>query len=1200
MLREWAPLTALLQQVPQRVQRGLFWDDLCLTCIDVLPEFIAIGTDHGLVLWYDRRTGHMERLKCENLVDSITCVRLVSTVDFLVAAGSAAGIVSIFKVPRLPSQIKQIERYCVSGLHSSKITALEWSLNGMKLFSGDINGLIVLTKLDFYMHLSKSMELLDEKFSIVQLSYCHQILLVSSMLRTVICNPDDPQNISQVGQRERKRLGQLGATFCASPNGLPNQEVIYTGRPGLRIWVADRQGTVQQTLIFKDALLNPQVRVQLVNPAPPHILRSRSLSFPEGTGNDQDVTHPLVQQLGRLVVYKEHLLVTCSGNDLYVLDPESITVVAVADELRSILDFAVTKDEIFVLEGKRSLVRLACHPEVSSSGQQKGCSEQPVLSPSEAPMAATAVSSIKDFTNKIPFHKILTTLSSPFQSGQKQKEEAVLATEAVELPPIVALPPDTKLNLALLESTPRKLEPIGQQEFEEVLYKGRRKKKVRHVLPPSDTESGSESFGDEHEDLSSRVLRLSPDDILTGLPCRPLPLPDLRSPDSIERDVADKESKLAEVMPVLRDLLNPGGATTPQGEIVNKSVHGSKETTPVRPSVLPLVRKERSFSSSSKQMSLDSSTSTLLPVTGIHPLQQSSATETVERWVQFSLLEPVSNLWVNKWFVCCIGPHGSIKFSTSCNGELKWRESEWRAQEVQTTPNGKVVWRVHRGVAFRANCSRENPFVEQNWAQEVRGVKALAVTESGAAWVVTADCSLQYHGENGVISIPSDFPVARVTCSGYSIWVVSAGCGQLWQRACVSEAQPSGTHWLRIATPNGEPVLAAALSMKTVPMGYFTIGWVLDRRNALYFSFDALVHSGELPKQAPSWWQVLVNGGLPRPISEDNINVTGELLVAATDTSIWVATKNSSLIHMNNSEFMGHKWDIVHPIELAVRWHEISAEGSCDGAGQLWYLSSQGDLYCSRPDSQLFYAVPQASSRKIMCMSSLLNSLWVLDFEGRVLIRQGLSEQNTAGSGWKELDLAQIKSTNHFDFISCGIDTIWACDTNGSVFMTVGSAHALKACDFSPCWIQVEDEPKSSEDIHFLKVFAGCSTYMVWALDNKNNVYVREAVFPDFPLGSRWVVVPGVEAVNLTLSATGVWVLTPTGEIYRRCGISEVNFTGDYWKKLPGTATYITVSADDKISAIDQEGRIIVHNQKVFSFLHEPKTAAADSDWELV
>ena len=37
------------------------------------------------------------------------------------------------------------------------------------------------------------------------------------------------------------------------------------------------------------------------------------------------------------------------------------------------------------------------------------------------------------------------------------------------------------------------------------------------------------------------------DDTLGRPPCPPLPLPDLRSPDSIERDVAEKEWKLAEV-----------------------------------------------------------------------------------------------------------------------------------------------------------------------------------------------------------------------------------------------------------------------------------------------------------------------------------------------------------------------------------------------------------------------------------------------------------------------------------------------------------------------------------------------------------------------------------------------------------------------------------------------------------------------------
>jgi hypothetical protein len=44
-----------------------------------------------------------------------------------------------------------VERYTISGLHASPVTAIEWSMNGMKMFSGDKNGLVVLTEIDFYM-----------------------------------------------------------------------------------------------------------------------------------------------------------------------------------------------------------------------------------------------------------------------------------------------------------------------------------------------------------------------------------------------------------------------------------------------------------------------------------------------------------------------------------------------------------------------------------------------------------------------------------------------------------------------------------------------------------------------------------------------------------------------------------------------------------------------------------------------------------------------------------------------------------------------------------------------------------------------------------------------------------------------------------------------------------------------------------------
>lgn len=66
-LREWAPLATLLQQIPAKIQTGLFTQDINFTCIAALPEFIAIGTNHGLVYWYNREKQDLQRLRCEVL-----------------------------------------------------------------------------------------------------------------------------------------------------------------------------------------------------------------------------------------------------------------------------------------------------------------------------------------------------------------------------------------------------------------------------------------------------------------------------------------------------------------------------------------------------------------------------------------------------------------------------------------------------------------------------------------------------------------------------------------------------------------------------------------------------------------------------------------------------------------------------------------------------------------------------------------------------------------------------------------------------------------------------------------------------------------------------------------------------------------------------------------------------------------------------
>lgn len=155
--KEWSIMEDLLKKLPTKCQKGLFSIDLNIGSIDVISHFIAIGTNGGLVFWYNRKTGHLQKLKCETTSD-ITCVRIVSSVEFMVAAGSASGEISAFQIQKEhPPDLnlepltkpKPIQRYAIRNLHKTAITCVEWSKNGMKLFSGDKNGVVVLTEFDY-------------------------------------------------------------------------------------------------------------------------------------------------------------------------------------------------------------------------------------------------------------------------------------------------------------------------------------------------------------------------------------------------------------------------------------------------------------------------------------------------------------------------------------------------------------------------------------------------------------------------------------------------------------------------------------------------------------------------------------------------------------------------------------------------------------------------------------------------------------------------------------------------------------------------------------------------------------------------------------------------------------------------------------------------------------------------------------------
>lgn len=150
----------------------------------------------------------------------------------MVAVGNTHGEITIFQIQKqLPSDllphelaasliaspIKPNERYTIRSPGRARITCVEWSKNGSKLFSGDASGVVVFTEFDFGQHICKSMEILNEKYGIVQMSFRMPWLLVSTLYRAIVCQRKEHTNewrISQIGRSDRKILNEFGAAFA--------------------------------------------------------------------------------------------------------------------------------------------------------------------------------------------------------------------------------------------------------------------------------------------------------------------------------------------------------------------------------------------------------------------------------------------------------------------------------------------------------------------------------------------------------------------------------------------------------------------------------------------------------------------------------------------------------------------------------------------------------------------------------------------------------------------------------------------------------------------------------------------------------------------------------------------------------------------------------------------------------------------------
>jgi hypothetical protein len=96
----------------------------------------------------------------------------------------------------------------------------------------------------------------------------------------------------------------------------------------------------------QDAVRSGHTEVELLNPAP--------------EGSRKNRGEP---SFGIVLPFCDDLLVTYCDDVVYVVNPSTIAITSIVNDLRRVTDVACTKDEIFILEGERNILRIAYYPE---------------------------------------------------------------------------------------------------------------------------------------------------------------------------------------------------------------------------------------------------------------------------------------------------------------------------------------------------------------------------------------------------------------------------------------------------------------------------------------------------------------------------------------------------------------------------------------------------------------------------------------------------------------------------------------------------------------------------------------------------------------------------------------------------------------------------------------------------------------------
>lgn len=559
-------------------------------------------------------------------------------------------------------------------------------------------------------------------------------------------------------------------------------------------------------------------------------------------------------------------------------------------------------------------------------------------------------------------------------------------------------------------------------------------------------------------------------------------------------------------------------------------------------------------------------------------------------------------LAVSDMHIWCVTNYDLIFYCPTHFSVVAWTQLRGSARMLAVSHAGDVIWSIDRkNYGYVRTGISTNHLTGKKWQPVEKDMRYVAIDRS-AVWgiklngdvFVRTSVSRDCPTGRGWQTIKVDTQYLQVSCFNGLAWFLDrVGHIDVYKHEGVNMPK-SNEKWETV-----KDVLA-----KCVCLGIEGVAWIVDMKGLIWFT--------DVTRDTPTgntWYQVslgqylMQNRSLLESLWSWVLRDDVKLLSVSPKAGVWLLGSGGS-IQASHGHLLGTRWDSLAPqgIAQSVSWSYLSVGSFKGDLGHVWALQPNGELMCFQPGKRPVIVEPP-HGKILKLISASCNNLWAITHTSRVVQRSGISDTCPQGFGWVELTLNQF-GVGKVIHLSCGALSTWAVDNAGNVWLRIGKEDSADHT-VTQAWIPVDGSPLSG--CRFAKIAISPGDRVVWAVDDRNNVYARRDVTPSFPIGTSWEMVPGTGVRDLAISEHMVWATAPNGDIVCRYGVSKDNCLGYYWKKVPGNFELISVTPDDELWAIDQNGQLFRRKTQHFYGTQspfKPRTYSAlfsgEEDWEFI